>query len=50
MTFGPLPISKLRRTWSVVDGELTGPEWEMTFHKKGPHTDGVPVLAAVAVD
>lgn len=29
-----LPVSDIRRYWSVIDGEPTGPEWEMTFRKK----------------
>lgn len=27
-----LPVRELRRTWKVIDGELTGPGWEMVFH------------------
>jgi len=34
MSFG-LPVLALRRTWDVIDGELTGPWWEMTFRTKG---------------
>lgn len=26
-----LPVKDLRRIWEVVDGELSGPKWEMTF-------------------
>lgn len=26
-----LPVTALRRTWPVIDGEPTGPWWEMTF-------------------
>lgn len=26
-----LPVNELRRVWPVVDGEPTGPWWEMTF-------------------
>lgn len=26
-----LPVAKLRRAWSVEDGEPVGPDWEMTF-------------------
>lgn len=26
-----LPVSYLRRYWSVEDGELVGPSWEITF-------------------
>ena len=26
-----LPISAVRRCWSVQDGEPVGPDWEMTF-------------------
>lgn len=29
-----LPVSDLRRVWSVVDGELTGPEWQIVFSTK----------------
>lgn len=31
-----LPVSNLRRFWSVQDGELVGPQWEMTFSR--PHS------------
>ena len=27
-----LPATALRRSWSVIDGEPTGPHWEMTFY------------------
>lgn len=33
MEYG-LPVFSVRRFWSVTDGELTGPNWEMTFHPK----------------
>lgn len=26
-----LPIAELRRVWPVIDGEPTGPWWELTF-------------------
>jgi len=26
-----LPVTGLRRTWPVIEGEPTGPYWEMTF-------------------
>jgi hypothetical protein len=32
ITFG-LKMSDLRRVWHIQDGELTGPEWEMTFYE-----------------
>ena len=25
------PVAALRRVWDSIDGELTGPSWEMTF-------------------
>ena len=28
---GELAVRSLRRLWRVIDGELTGPVWEMTF-------------------
>ena len=30
-----LPVHALRRVWIVIDGEPTGPTWEMIFSKKG---------------
>lgn len=30
MTYG-LPVSSLRRFWTMANGELTGPYWEITF-------------------
>lgn len=27
-----LPVSELRRTWSLQDSEPTGPCWELTFY------------------
>lgn len=27
-----MPISRLRRTWGVIDGLIHGPWWEMTFY------------------
>ncbi|MBY0275360.1 hypothetical protein K2Z84_08465 [Candidatus Binatia bacterium] len=29
-----LPVYAVRRAWSVTDGELTGPNWEMVFHPR----------------
>lgn len=28
-----LPVAELRRVWPILDGEPTGPWWEITFHK-----------------
>lgn len=28
------PVASVRRTWPIVDGEPTGPCWEMTFTEK----------------
>lgn len=25
------PVASVRRTWPIIDGEATGPYWEMTF-------------------
>lgn len=30
---GRLPVSDLRRVWPIIDGEPTGPCWEMVFRK-----------------
>lgn len=30
-----LPVTNLRRIYRVLDGELTGPYWEMTFISPG---------------
>jgi len=29
-----LPVSDIRRYWTVEDGELVGPSWEMTFARR----------------
>lgn len=26
-----LPVAELRRVWPIIDGEATGPYWELTF-------------------
>lgn len=31
-----LPVYALRRIWRMIDGEPTGPHWEMTFRKEVP--------------
>lgn len=28
-----LPVASLRRCWVILDGEPTGPQWEMTFSR-----------------
>ena len=30
-----MPVQALRRSWNVIDGELVGPYWEMTFLDAG---------------
>ena len=30
---GGLPVTELRRVWPLLDGEPTGPWWELTFAK-----------------
>lgn len=32
------PVDSIRRTWPIVDGEPTGPCWEMTFYKESEST------------
>jgi hypothetical protein len=29
-----LPLSELRRTWPILDGEPTGPHWEIVFRER----------------
>jgi hypothetical protein len=29
-----LPVEAVRRYWAVIDGELSGPNWEMTFYRR----------------
>jgi hypothetical protein len=31
-----LKVLAIRRTWDIIDGEPTGPYWEMTFSSKAP--------------
>ena len=33
-----LPVSELRRVWDVIDGEPTGPHWELVFTGATPLT------------
>lgn len=28
-----LPVASIRRIWPIIDGEPTGPWWEMTFRR-----------------
>ena len=37
-----LPVDELRRVWYMHDGELTGPQWELTFYET---TQEVPEAA-----
>ena len=32
---GRLPVAELRRVWPILDGEPTGPWWEITFFPTG---------------
>ncbi len=36
-----LPILSLRRSWWIVDGEPTGPHWEMVFRREGQPMESV---------
>jgi hypothetical protein len=29
-----LPVAELRRAWPILDGEPTGPWWELTFSRR----------------
>jgi len=31
-----LPVSDLRRVWSIEDGEPVGPTWQLAFYKASP--------------
>lgn len=44
-----LPVAELRRVWDVIDGEPTGPLWEMVFYEPAPPELAVD-LAAGALD
>jgi hypothetical protein len=35
MTYG-LPVRDVRHVYSVIDGRLTGPQWEITFRTADP--------------
>lgn len=38
--FHVLPVSTLRKIWTIEDGDLEGPHWEIVFwHKLEPLTD-----------
>lgn len=38
-----LPISELRRVWSMQGGEPTGPVWELVFYSDTPPGPWIPV-------
>jgi hypothetical protein len=29
-----LPVQAVRKHWQIIDGEMVGPEWEMTFTRR----------------
>lgn len=35
-----LPVADLRRVWPVIDGEPTGPYWELTFYRLAVSASG----------
>jgi hypothetical protein len=35
-----LPVANLRRIWRIIDGEPTGPHWEITFGEPRPDRPG----------
>ena len=35
-----LPVSSLRRVWVMIDGEATGPKWELVFYATAPSPRG----------
>lgn len=52
-----LPVQALRRIWTVIDGEPTGPHWEMVFSKKAagpghmsPRSEGGQDIGAATAD
>jgi hypothetical protein len=43
-----LPVKGVARHWRVIDGELTGPDWEITFRRQATsqeYEDALRVLA-----
>lgn len=51
------PVRALRRIWRVIDGEPTGPDWELTFYERiiyplrsGPHTLCIGVSRPCPID
>lgn len=33
------PVAALRRAWRIIDGELVGPHWELTFAARAARRD-----------
>jgi hypothetical protein len=29
-----MPVAAIRRLWAIIDGEPTGPTWEMVFYRR----------------
>ena len=45
MTYG-LPVRDVRRVYSLINGELTGPQWEMTFRTADPNVTSEALAAS----
>lgn len=45
-----LTVGALRRVWDIIDGELVGPQWEMTFWLKGQGKDARNFLEGLNED
>jgi hypothetical protein len=43
-----LPVSAIRRTWPINNGEPTGPWWEMTFYERRPKQEQQDATAQVS--
>jgi len=42
LEYGGLSVDTIRRYWSVIDGELTGPAWEVELLKKCVDDSPIP--------
>jgi hypothetical protein len=45
-----LPVAAIQRVWKELDGELTGPTWEITFRRMATAAEAVECAHALAFE
>jgi hypothetical protein len=45
-----LPVASIQRVWKDIDGELTGPVWEIVFTRQATEADAESARAALSFE